>query len=127
MSVMRKKKEMLMKQWKRTLLIVLAILTILSLLLSACVTIHIGGSQGNSNDAKDKNKDNDNGNNKDKDINADKITICHRTGSAKHPYVEITVANAAVQNGHAKHKGDIIPAPEGGCPTTVLVTNTPGQ
>ncbi len=28
----------------------------------------------------------------------------------------LSVANDAVKNGHAKHKGDIIPAPEGGCP-----------
>lgn len=43
-----------------------------------------------------------------------KTTICHRTGSDTNPYVEITVANPAVQNGHSHH-GDLIPAPSGGC------------
>ncbi len=28
----------------------------------------------------------------------------------------ISVANDAVKAGHAMHEGDIIPAPEGGCP-----------
>ena len=46
-----------------------------------------------------------------------KITICHATGSAKNPYVEITVSVNGL-NGHDKHSGDIIPAPAGGCPTT---------
>src|ERR1044071_7964507 len=46
---------------------------------------------------------------------ANKITICHKTGSAKHPYVEITISSNAAQNGHAKHQGDIIPAPKNGC------------
>lgn len=44
-----------------------------------------------------------------------KTTICHKTGSAKNPYVEITVSNNALP-AHQKH-GDIIPAPPGGCPT----------
>jgi hypothetical protein len=43
------------------------------------------------------------------------ITICHATGSKKNPYVEITVSVNGL-NGHGKHKGDIIPAPAGGCP-----------
>ena len=43
-----------------------------------------------------------------------KTTICHHTGSDSNPYVEITVANPAVQNGHSHH-GDLIPAPSGGC------------
>jgi hypothetical protein len=44
------------------------------------------------------------------------ITICHATGSAKNPYVMITVSVNGL-NGHGKHSGDIIPAPAGGCPT----------
>jgi len=40
-----------------------------------------------------------------------KVTICHRTGSG---YVQITVSRNAIP-AHRKH-GDIIPAPEGGCP-----------
>jgi len=46
-----------------------------------------------------------------------KITICHATGSAKNPYVMITISVNGL-NGHDKHPGDIIPAPAGGCPTT---------
>ncbi len=48
---------------------------------------------------------------------AQKITICHATGSAKNPYVLITIDINGL-NGHSKHPGDIIPAPPGGCPTT---------
>jgi len=44
-----------------------------------------------------------------------KVTICHKTGSASNPYVEITVSEKALK-GHRKHDGDIIPAPAGGCP-----------
>lgn len=43
-----------------------------------------------------------------------KTTICHKTGSAKNPYVEITVSNNALP-AHQAH-GDIIPAPPSGCP-----------
>jgi hypothetical protein len=45
-----------------------------------------------------------------------KVTICHATGSATNPYVEITVDYHALKNGHTAAKGDIIPAPAGGCP-----------
>jgi hypothetical protein len=48
----------------------------------------------------------------------DKVTICHATGSASNPYVEITISKSAVQ-AHAKHAGDIIPAPSTGCPMTL--------
>ena len=101
-----------MKSWKRTLLMILVVITVLSLLLSACGPIDNGN--GNRND---KNKDKGNGDNKEKVVNTDKVTICHKTGSAKNPYVEITVANDALNDGHSTHEGDIIPAPEGGCPT----------
>lgn len=43
------------------------------------------------------------------------ITICHATGSATNPYVEITISTAGLA-GHGGHSGDIIPAPPGGCP-----------
>jgi len=49
--------------------------------------------------------------------NDGKITICHATGSDKNPYTAITVSVNGL-NGHDKHENDIIPAPEGGCPTT---------
>ena len=106
-----------MKSWTRTLFIVLVLITILSLILSACELIDSGN--GNSDDGngngKDKDKGKDNGNGKGKDKEG-KVTICHKTGSAKNPYVEITVSNDATTDGHATHQGDIIPAPEGGCP-----------
>src|SRR5205823_7339056 len=54
-----------------------------------------------------------------------KITICHATGSATNPYVEITVDEHALKEGHTLAKGDIIPAPLGGCPTT-LAANVSG-
>lgn len=43
-----------------------------------------------------------------------KTTICHRTGSQKNPYVEITVSINEFP-AHQRH-GDIIPTPPGGCP-----------
>lgn len=45
------------------------------------------------------------------------VTICHATGSSTNPYVEISVDVNALKNGHTTAKGDIIPAPAGGCPT----------
>lgn len=47
----------------------------------------------------------------------DKITICHATSSATNPYNEITVSVNGL-NGHGDHADDIIPMPEGGCPTS---------
>ncbi|HEX4733333.1 MAG TPA: hypothetical protein VH247_02880 [Thermoleophilaceae bacterium] len=46
-----------------------------------------------------------------------KITICHATGSATNPYVEITISVNGL-NGHGDHQDDrdIIPAPADGCP-----------
>ena len=46
-----------------------------------------------------------------------KITICHATRSETNPYNKITVSVNGL-NGHDRHEGDIIPATEGGCPTT---------
>lgn len=54
----------------------------------------------------------------------DKITICHATGSATNPFVEITVSVNGL-NGHGDHEGDIIPAPAEGCPGPVTQTPTP--
>jgi hypothetical protein len=58
---------------------------------------------------------------------AGKITICHATKSHTNPYVEITISvNGLHGHGpaddphhHAGSWKDIIPAPAGGCPTTV--------
>jgi CHRD domain len=49
-----------------------------------------------------------------------KVTICHRTSSDAKPYVRIKVAKRAALQGHKRHAEDIIPAPDGGCPKTVL-------
>lgn len=45
---------------------------------------------------------------------ADKVTICHATGSESNPYVEITISQNGL-NGHQHHAGDVIPAPAEGC------------
>jgi hypothetical protein len=58
---------------------------------------------------------------------AKKTTICHRTSSGKKPYVRIKVATRAGLAGHARHAADIIPAPAGPCPTTVLTPAAGGQ
>jgi hypothetical protein len=55
-----------------------------------------------------------------------KITLCHATGSAINPYVKITVSIEGATHGHAKHPGDIIPAPADGCPmSTPNTSSTP--
>lgn len=64
---------------------------------------------------------------------AEKVTICHATGSATHPYVQITISENAV-DAHRRHQGglDIIPAPAAGCPgepvpqPTDVCPNLPG-
>ena len=114
-----------MKPWRHVFLILVVLLTVLSLLLSSC------GPIDKADHGKDKNKDKDTGNGDDDDqdesSNANQITICHKTGSAKNPYVQISVSENAVKNGHGKHDGDIIPAPEGGCPETWIATDVPAK
>jgi len=56
------------------------------------------------------------------EIQDGKITICHVTSSETNPYNEITVSVNGL-NGHATHEGDIIPAPDEGCPATLLASN----
>jgi uncharacterized surface protein with fasciclin (FAS1) repeats len=48
------------------------------------------------------------------DDEGDNVTICHRTNSERNPYNLITVDESAL-DAHEDH-GDIIPAPEDGCP-----------
>ena len=48
-----------------------------------------------------------------------KTKICHRTHSGKKPYVKITVGKSVLK-GHLRHAQDIIPAPDGPCPTVLL-------
>lgn len=55
--------------------------------------------------------------------NLGKLTICHATDSLTNPSVEITIDFNGLR-GHSTHPGDLIPAPQSGCP---LVTPTPGM
>jgi len=52
-------------------------------------------------------------------ITSGKISICHATSSESNPYEAITVSVNGL-NGHGTHEGDLIPAPEEGCPTAPL-------
>jgi ABC-type sugar transport system substrate-binding protein len=47
---------------------------------------------------------------------ADKVTICHATGSESNPYVQITVA-AAAADAHLRHQHgeDVIGSDDGSC------------
>jgi hypothetical protein len=53
-------------------------------------------------------------------------TICHRTASKQNPYVKLRVS-AKQLRAHLKHAADIIPAPKGGCPRTLLTPTTGGR
>jgi hypothetical protein len=53
-------------------------------------------------------------------------TICHRTASKTAPYVRLRVSGNALR-AHGKHPADIIPAPAGGCPRTVLTPTSGGR
>jgi hypothetical protein len=55
-----------------------------------------------------------------------KTTICHRTTSKKAPYVKLRVSAKALR-AHVKHAADIIPAPKGGCPRTLLTQTSGGN
>ena len=55
-------------------------------------------------------------------VNAASITICHATGDENAPYTEVSVSDSGL-DGHGTHSGDIIPMPDGGCPTGALVIN----
>ena len=49
-------------------------------------------------------------------------SICHRTGSATKPYVKLRVT-ARQLRAHTNHPADIIPAPAGACPKTLLAVS----
>lgn len=53
-------------------------------------------------------------------------TICHRTSSKTKPYVKLRVSGKALA-AHNKHAADIIPAPRGACPRTVLSPTSGGR
>ena len=55
---------------------------------------------------------------------ADKVTLCHATGSETNPYAVITIDENGL-HGHDDHEGDIIPAPAGGCPGPTTTTTAP--
>ena len=91
----------------RLLMSLAGVLIVLSLVLAACAPIDDnGGGHG---------KDDEDGAKPEKGKN-EKITICHKTDNAEKPYVEITLPQHAAEKSHSKHEGDIIPAPEDGCP-----------
>jgi hypothetical protein len=52
-------------------------------------------------------------------------TICHRTASKTTPYVKIKVSGKALQTA-LKRPAEIIPAPKGPCPTTLLTPTSGG-
>jgi hypothetical protein len=53
-------------------------------------------------------------------------TICHRTASKTTPYVRLRVSGGVLRT-HGKHPADIIPAPAGGCPKTLLTPTSGGR
>lgn len=57
-----------------------------------------------------------------------KMAICHKTKSAKKPYVRIVVRDRATLRAHSfAHHADIIPAPATGCPRTTLTSDQGGR
>jgi hypothetical protein len=56
---------------------------------------------------------------------AKKTAICHRTTSKKTPYVKMSVSGKAL-SAHVKHAADIIPAPKGACPRSLLTVTSGG-
>jgi hypothetical protein len=51
--------------------------------------------------------------------------VCHRTSSARRPYVKLAVS-ARQRAAHLRHAADIVPAPRGACPRTILTATTGG-
>jgi hypothetical protein len=57
-----------------------------------------------------------------------RVTVCHRTHSATHPYVKITVSLAGWLNGHSRHAGDVkLTDPTASCPTTLPTSASPSS
>lgn len=52
--------------------------------------------------------------------------VCHRTSSAATPYVKLRVS-AKQLRAHLKHAADIVPAPNGACPRTLLRATSGGR
>jgi hypothetical protein len=53
-------------------------------------------------------------------------SICHRTSSARTPYVKVNVSSSALRT-HLRHAADIVPAPRGACPRTRLTATRGGR
>lgn len=53
-------------------------------------------------------------------------SICHKTSSATTPYVKLKVS-AKQLRAHLKHAADIVPAPRGACPRTLLKATSGGR
>jgi hypothetical protein len=52
-------------------------------------------------------------------------TVCHRVASVGRPYVKLRVS-ARQLRAHTRHPADIIPAPRGACPRTILTATSGG-
>jgi hypothetical protein len=52
--------------------------------------------------------------------------VCHRTTSATRPYAKVRV-NARQMRAHQRHAADIIPAPRGSCPRSLLTAGSGGR
>jgi CHRD domain len=53
-------------------------------------------------------------------------SVCHRTASSKTPYVKISVSARTLRT-HSGHAADIIPAPAGRCPQSILTAAAGGR
>src|SRR5262245_49735807 len=53
-------------------------------------------------------------------------SVCHRTSSSKTPYVKISVSAQSLRT-HTRHAADIIPAPAGRCPQSLLTAAAGGR
>lgn len=50
------------------------------------------------------------------------FTVCHATGEKMHPYAELAISSAEL-NEHRQHPNDINPAPASGCPLSLVTVN----
>jgi hypothetical protein len=53
-------------------------------------------------------------------------SVCHRTSSSTTPYVKISVSARTLRT-HTRHAADIIPAPAGRCPQSILTAAAGGR